>query len=298
MASTVLMVEPLHAAANPETAASNVFQGATDADDVGERARAEFRGAVKSLRNAGVNVIQLSGSSEPLPDEVFPNNWFSTHEDGTLVLYPMESPMRRRERRDDLSDILSQHGFVVRQELDLTASEDAGSFLEGTGSLVLDYVNRRAFACRSTRTKDALVEDWCRRMDFMPVLFDAAYDGKPVYHTNVVLSIGEGFALVAMEAVPENQRRALREALAFGDRDVIEISRAEMLGFGANILQLQGANGPIIALSQTAHEALQPHHDALAAHGELVPAAIPTIEALGGGSMRCMLAEIRLPQQT
>lgn len=297
LASSVLMVEPLHSAANPETAASNVFQSDAGGDDVGERARAEFHGAVAHLRDAGVNVVQLPGSADPLPDEVFPNNWFSTHEDGTLVLYPMESPVRRRERRADLPQVLSQHGFVVQQVVDLTSPEDAGDFLEGTGSLVLDHVHRRAFASRSSRTHPVLVEDWCERMGFAPVLFDAVCGGKPVYHTNVVLSLGETFAVIAMDAVPAAQRRDLRAQLAFEGREVIEISLDQMLGFGANILALQGDSGPIIALSQTAYEALKPHHEALAAHGELVAAPIPTIEAVGGGSMRCMLAEIRLPRR-
>lgn len=291
------MVEPRNAAANPETAASNVFQGGAQGDDVADRARLEFHGAVERLRRAGVEVIQLDGSEEPLPDEAFPNNWFSTHRDGTLVLYPMESPIRRRERRADLPEVLNQHGFAIERVLDLTVSEATGDFLEGTGSLVLDYVHRRAFASRSSRTDEGLVGYWCARMGFSPVIFDAHCGAKPVYHTNVVLSLGETFALVAMDAVPENQQKNLRTRLGFGGREVIEISQDQMLGFGANILALRGASGPIIALSQTAFDMLKPHHSALAAHGELLPAPIPTIEALGGGSMRCMLAEIRLPRR-
>ena len=296
---SVLMVRPAHFGSNPETGASNVFQASSRQADPGGAAVKEFDGVVSALRGAGVTVLALDGRDRPaLPDEVFPNNWFSTHEDGTLVLYPMESPLRRQERRPELKSLLTRQGFTVNAVEDLTAFEAEGTFLEGTGSLVLDHSHRYAYACRSTRTNAQLTARWADRMGYEPCLFDARYAGRPIYHTNVMLSLGSGFAVLAAETVEASQRPALLDRIRASGRELILISAQQMASFAANILELEVDGRPWIALSQRAADAFDPAQRAvLERHGRLLPMSIPTIEAFGGGSLRCMLAEIRLPKR-
>jgi hypothetical protein len=298
-----MMIRPAAFDYNSQTAASNRMQvaGAHDAGDVGRAALDEFDLAVAALRGAGVQVCVVADEpSPPKPDAVFPNNWVSWHADGTVVLYPMEAPNRRLERRPGILEEVAAHcHYRIRRILDLTPFENQGRFLEGTGSLVLDHGARRAFACRSSRTDESLVRHWAQQLGYEPVIFDALdAAGAPFYHTNVMLSIGHRLAVVAAEAIIPSDRERVLAALASGARDVIEIDQVGVAGFAGNMLELIGAHGQAVyALSARAERVLPATlWDRLAAGtDQLLPIAIPTIERLGGGSVRCMLAEVFSP---
>lgn len=297
------MVRPEAFGFNAETASTNRFQARPDAAtsfavDAAARARAEFDGTVSVLRGGGLQVCVAADSpGPPKPDAVFPNNWVSFHEDGTVVLYPMRDPSRRRERNEALIDSVKRElGFVERRRYDLTAEERRGRFLEGTGSLVLDRARRLAYACRSPRTDEGLAREWAREMGYEPVVFDAASpDCTPVYHTNVLLWTGERICGCGLDWVDEAQRGMLESTLREGGRDLLRLDGAALRGFAGNMLELGcGADANLLAASRTAWNSLSgAQRDQLAQAGcrELL-ADIPTIEALGGGSLRCMLAEV------
>lgn len=299
-----MMVRPASFNWNPQTARSNRFQARTPhGNDPAQTAVAEFDALVAALRHAGVTVHAFDDQPDPAcPDAVFPNNWVSLHADGTAVLYPLLARNRRRERRLDLLFELERRGgYRVERLLDLTHHELQDRYLEGTGSVVFDHVARTAYACRSPRTDTAVLEEWSAELGYVPVAFDAAdRAGVPIYHTNVMLSIGTGFVLVCADAVPEPQRAALLERLATGGRRVLAIDQAQMAAFAGNVLELRGADGArVLAGSERALGSLDPDtRSTLAACVDrLVAVPVPTIEALGGGSVRCMLAEVFLPRQ-
>jgi hypothetical protein len=297
----VLMVRPAHFGSNDETAGSNFFQRA-DAGlaDAPLRARREFDGLALALADAGVRVHQFAGhSSSALPDEVFPNNWLSLHADGTAVLYPLLAPSRRRERRPEILALLTDScGYRIDRVVDLTSLEARREYLEGTGSLVLDRVHRVAYACRSPRTHDNALAEFARVLRYEVVPF-AAVDsaGRAIYHTNVLLSLGTSFAALCTSAIADRaERRTVLERLASSGREVIELRAEELASFAGNLLELRGKDGPVIALSAAALSSLAaPTRRTLEGYGRLVTADIATIEHLGGGSVRCMLAEVALP---
>jgi hypothetical protein len=298
-ARAVLMVRPAHFGCNAETAGSNFFQrSASDAGDAALRAQREFDALAFALASAGVRVHQFAGQrSAALPDEVFPNNWLSLHADGTAVLYPMLAPNRRKERRRDVLAALEAWGYAVENVVDLTALEARGEYLEGTGSLVLDRARRVAYACLSPRTHLKALLEFARALRYEVVPF-TAFDGagRPIDHTNVVLSLGTRFAALCTSAIasPE-QRRSVVARLEASQREVIDLSKAELESFGCNLLELEGRSGPVIALSAAALRSLASGTQrALERHGRLVTADIATIERIGGGSVRCMLAEVAL----
>jgi hypothetical protein len=303
-AAAVLMVRPASFGWNPETAASNRFQAAAPGavDGVGARAVAEFDALVAALRAAGVTVYACGDRAEPAcPDAVFPNNWVSLHADGTVVLYPMLARSRRHERRLELIVELEQRGgYRVERLLDLTHHELQQRFLEGTGSVVFDHPGRVAYACLSPRTSAVVLDELCAELGYEAVTFTAAdRSGAPVYHTNVLLAIGTGFAMVCAEAIAPNERGALLERLAAGGRRVVTIDHAQLSSFAGNVLELRAAGGArVLAASQRALDSLSSSARAVLAEGidHFVAAPVPTIEGLGGGSVRCMLAEIFLPQ--
>jgi hypothetical protein len=301
-AAAVLMVRPARFGSNAETAASNFFQReALDPNDAAQRARHEFDALALALAGAGVRVHQFAGQREAaLPDEVFPNNWLSLHADGTAVLYPMLAPSRRRERRRDILDALVDScGYRIDRIVDLTHLEGRGEYLEGTGSVVLDRVAHVAYACLSPRTNVAALEGFARALRYEVVPFSAAdAAGRPIYHTNVVLSVGTRFAALCTAAIADaDERRSVVARLEASGREIIDLSKAELEGFACNLLELDGASGPVIALSAAALCGLAATtRAALEGHGRLVTAEIPTIERLGGGSVRCMLAEVALPR--
>ena len=302
-AGAVLMVRPAAFGWNSETAPSNRFQATADAGGgTAVLARAECDALVAALAGAGVEVHAFDDRPEPAcPDAVFPNNWVSLHADGTVVLYPMLAANRRLERRLELVAALEQRGgYRVTRLLDLTHHERHGRFLEGTGSVVFDHRARAAYACRSPRTDTVVLDELCEELGYAAVPFDATdRDGVPVYHTNVLLSIGSGYAIACAEAVAPAQRDALLGRLAHGGRRVLAIDRAEMADFAGNVLELRGAGGArVLAASARAMAGLgAPARAALErCVDRCVTVPVPTIEAIGGGSVRCMLAEVFLPR--
>jgi len=296
-AAEVIMIRPAAFGFNPETAASNGFQAQhRGGEDAATAALREFDAMVAALTAAGVGVwVWDDDIDPPRPDAVFPNNWFSTHANGRVYLYPMATASRRLEIRRDRVEALTRR-YHVAEVVDWSGYAGRGQALEGTGSLVLDARRRRVFACRSSRTDPSLVRAWAAREGYEAVIFDA-FDGagRPIYHTNVICCVGEGFAACGLAQVPAPQREALRERLAEAGR-CIELTPAQIDRFAGNMLQLTTRRGaPLLVLSQAALGALRPdQRRALAQRTELLPVHIPTIEALGGGSARCMLAELFL----
>jgi len=300
-ASAVLMVRPAAFASNPQTVLSNSFQAvAPRTPAIQRRAEQEFVAVAEALDTAGVRVHVFEGQTDcDAPDEIFPNNWVSFHEDGTVVLYPLLAPNRRLERRASiLASLEREHGYRLGRLVDLTVHEAEGRYLEGTGSLVLDRINRVAYACGSPRTDIDVIADFADKLGFDPVVFPATdATDRPVYHTNVVMSLGTQFAVACLDAIPHPAARTvLSERIEASGRELIGLSIEQMHGFAANILELRGRNGSVIAASAHAYNTLnRAQIRSLERHGDFVVAAIPTIEAYGGGSLRCMLAEIFLP---
>lgn len=302
LASAVLMITPVRFESNPSTAASNKFQGRNpDSSNKQQRdAAEEFVELRVALETSGIEVIQVDDTVEPhTPDAIFPNNWVSFHSDGTVVLYPMEAPNRRTERRPDIIETLVEdHEFVVRKIVDLSTHEAQAQYLEGTGSLVLDRVNRVAYACLSSRTHLDALGDFAQRMGYEVLAFDAHdRNGAPIYHTNVLMSVGEALAVICAEAIPrEDQRDAVLRRLADTGHEVVTIDFDQMDAFAGNMLELRSVDGErILAMSEQAKQSLDVEQmEKLAANAQIVSAPIDRIESSAGGSVRCMLAEIHL----
>ncbi len=300
--SAVLMIRPRTFQPNPETADDNAFQSAGVADvaerqSVAAQAQIEVAAVATALRGEGVGVVMFDDREGiDTPDSVFPNNWISTHDDGRVVLYPMAAPSRRRERRGDVVEGLRER-YGVSQVLDLSPVELEGRYLEGTGALVLDHVHRIAYMARSGRANEAVLDQWCEAMGYTAEVFDTVDQaGQPIYHTNVVLSIGTDFVVAGLTNIPDPAERA-RIAARLGEtgRDVIEIDRGQVAEFAGNGLELTGSRGRIFTLSTRALAALRPDQiAAIETSARILAIAIPTIER-SGGSVRCMLAGVHLP---
>jgi hypothetical protein len=308
-AAAVLMVRPARFAFNPQTAASNAFQSATlaGAEACGasgtaqQAALREFDGLAEALVRAGVEIVEVADTASPVkPDAIFPNNWVSFHGDGTVVLYPMLAPNRRWERREEvLRQVVRQGGFRSVRTVDLTHREGQAKFLEGTGSLVLDRIHRVAYAGLSPRTDLDVLGEFSQLLDYDLVTFDASdAAAQPIYHTNVLMAIGTGFAVVCLEAIGRPAHRAaVADRLRASGHEVLDISRQQMQQFAGNLLELAPASGKVVALSTTAWRSLDAaQRRLLERHGSVIAADIPVIERLGGGGVRCMLAEIHLPK--
>jgi hypothetical protein len=298
IASSVLMVRPGCFGPNPETAESNVFQtsGGREAPGaIAERALAEFDLAVGTLREAGVHVVVLDPAERELTDSVFPNNWFSTHSGGELVLYPMMAPSRRRERQPErLIAALQREGCTISKLIDLRGHEEHGRFLEGTGSMVLDRSKRIAYACVSARTDPSVLEEFCDALGYRAKVFEAVEAGVQIYHTNVLMAIGEGFAVLCSDSL-SSERDSVIATLASSGLEVIEITRGQMRAFCGNVLQVRTQNGPTTIMSGTARDAFTEHQlSRIESYGSITVCDIPTVELYGGGSIRCMLAEIAM----
>jgi hypothetical protein len=298
------MVRPHAFGFNAETAQSNTFQSAPGDGDgnAAQAAQAEFDALARSLESEGVAVCVADDSLAPRkPDALFPNNWLSFHDDGTLVLYPMNHPSRRAERRQEIIERAIAHsGFQLRHLLDLSWHEGEGRYLEGTGSLVLDHVERVAYACASARTHPELVAEWAAEMGYESVVFAAANRaGVPLYHTNVCMWIGERVALVGSEAIAAGDRAAVLARLKASGREVIEVGHEAIECFAGNMLELSTwdealGDSRVLVMSESARRGLPPETFARlsGATDTVLAVPLPTIERLGGGSVRCMLAEL------
>ncbi len=295
---SVLMVRPCRFSPNPETAADNAFQARVDyaADALSAVARKEFDAAVQTLRAAGVNVHVFEDTAEPeKPDAVFPNNWISTHHDGRIALFPMYSALRRRERRHDIIGELRKH-YRVTEVIDYSALEEKGCWLEGTGSLVLDHLNKIAYVSLSNRSDPKVMQRFAEDFNYEPVAFTSISDGQPIYHTNVMMCIGTAFALVGLEMIPsKTERQQVRARLERSGKDIVELSPYQITNFAGNAIELHDGHGEkLLVLSQRAIRALTEEQRArLTRYVRLVPLELPTIE-LGGGSARCIIATIHL----
>jgi hypothetical protein len=298
------MIRPTRFQSNPQTADSNAFQTEPDASPAEQQRAAlpEFEVLAGALREAGIDVVVFDDTPEPhTPDSVFPNNWVSFHADGTVVVYPMEAQNRRAERRMDVIDRLdTELGFQVREVVDLSHHEANGHFLEGTGSMVLDRPNRIAYACLSSRTHLDALGDFAQRMDYDVVAFEGVdRHGVPIYHTNVLMNVGEKLAVICDAAiVRDDQREAVLERLKSTGHEIVSIDFDQLEAFAGNMLELRAADGvPVFAMSRRAWDSLKPEQQAgFEANGRVVTAAIDDIEDSAGGSVRCMLAEIHLPR--
>src|ERR1700722_2317810 len=303
-AGAVLMVRPAAFGYNSETALTNKMQHPGDGPDpqTNQRACAEFTSVVRALESEGVEVCIAEDTPTPAkPDSVFPNNWVSFHEDGTLVLYPMQAPNRRPERRAEIiASVIARLRFKRSRTLDLTHHEAGSRFLEGTGSLVLDHVNRVAYAALSARTHPTLVEEWAREMGYEALMFDTRdANGAPLYHTNVLLCIGARLIVVGTGVIEPRDRARVLERLTASGREVIELRPSEVRSFAGNMLELATwdealGDSHVLVMSAAARAALS-----VDTFGRLnactdttLAVPLPTIEALGGGSVRCMLAEV------
>ena len=305
LASTVLMVRPVAFRSNPLAAESNTFMNpqTVSADEEQQRAASEFDGLVEALGDAGARVIVIDDTPEPhTPDAIFPNNWMSTHASGQFVIYPMQVPNRRGERRLDIVDTLaSDYGYRISDVIDLSSHEAEEQYLEGTGSLVLDRTNHIAYACLSPRTDLEALGDFAQRLDYEVVAFEAVdQQGEAIYHTNVMMNVGNGFAVICDESIHRaDQRSAVLESLQQTGHDIVSINYEQMTSMAGNMLQIESVDGdPLIAMSERAHSALSDEQvQTIEAHARIVSAPIDHIEDSAGGSVRCMLAEIHLPVQ-
>lgn len=306
--NSVLMIRPVAFRMNEQTAVNNYYQKVLDnllPATVNAKAQAEFDAFVQKLRGVGVNVIVVDDTASPdTPDSIFPNNWISFHENGDVVLYPMFAENRRGERREDILDIIEDHGFVINEIMDYTSAEEDGFYLEGTGSVVLDRENGKAYCALSPRADEELFIEFCEDFEFSPVLFEAfqTVDGerKLIYHTNVMLCIGDTFAVICAESIDDKkERKMVLDSLRGDGKEIILISEAQVNSFAGNMLEVRGADDRrYLVMSSSAHQSLTKKQIAqLEEHLTILSSSLDTIEACGGGSARCMLAEIFLPKE-
>lgn len=302
--SHILMVRPVSFGYNEETATNNAFQS-RDPElsdlEVKEKAVREFDEFVLRLREAKVNVYVVEDSRDPVkPDAVFPNNWVTFHADGTVVTYPMHAPSRRLERREDLLHSLA-YRFQVEKRLRLEVAEKEGRFLEGTGSLVLDRPNRLAYACLSPRTDEGLLDEFCEHLGYKKVVFTAVDgNGRQIYHTNVMMALGTSFVLICLEAVPDAAEKSmLLQQFEASGKAIVDINLEQMMAFAGNMLQVKNQEGePILVMSEQAYSSLRPEQiSLLEQHSRVLYSPLRIIEQYGGGSARCMMAEIFLEER-
>ena len=298
--NSVLMIRPARFYPNPQTAADNAFQRSADLDSdaLTVMARKEFDAAVQTLRAAGVNVHVFEDSVEPeKPDAVFPNNWISTHHDGRIALFPMYSALRRRERRHDIVEELGKY-YQVTNVIDYSLFEDEGCCLEGTGSLVLDHLNKIAYVSLSNRSNPKMIQRFADDFSYEPVIFTSVgATGQPIYHTNVMMCIGTSFAMIGLEMIRNKaERQRVRARLEQTGKEIVELSADQIANFAGNSIELHNHSGQkLLALSSRAAQALtEKQRETLSRYTQLLPLELTTIE-LGGGSARCMMATIHLP---
>lgn len=300
--SHIMMIRPVNFSFNAETAVNNAFQIAGQAGNAQEKARQEFDNFVQKLRGHGINITVINDTPEPYtPDSIFPNNWVSFHEDGTVVLYPMFAVNRRAERKQHvLDEIYSRFGH--NKVIDMSPDEQYNHFLEGTGSIVLDRENRIAYACLSPRTDKLLVDRFCAFMDYKPVTFYARdRDGKEIYHTNVMMCVAEKYVVICLDAVTDSLERGyLSQEIINSGKKIIEISLDQMNSFAGNMLQVTSDKGELFLVmsTQAFHSLTADQRTELESFNKIIHSELTTIETNGGGSARCMMAEIFLPRKS
>lgn len=302
------MIRPVAFRMNEQTAVNNYYQKVLDGlskETVNAKAQAEFDAFVNKLRMVGIQVIVVEDTIDPdTPDSIFPNNWISFHETGDVVLYPMFAENRRAERREDLLDILEDEGFVINEIMDYTSAEDDGFFLEGTGSLLLDRENGKAYCALSPRADEELFIEFCEDFEYSPVIFEAfqTVDGerKLIYHTNVMMCIADTFAVICADCIDDKkERKMVLDSLRGDEKEIILITEDQVNSFAGNMLEVKGADDRrYLVMSSAAHKSLTKKQIAqIEEHVTILSSSLDTIEACGGGSARCMMAEIFLPRE-
>jgi hypothetical protein len=305
--NTILMIRPVQFRMNEQTAVNNFFQEDLELKNsvINKQAQDEFDAFVEKLRAAGVQVIVVDDRRETdTPDSIFPNNWVSFHGDGTVVVYPMFAENRRKERREDIFEILEEMGFEINHVVDYTRAEADGYFLEGTGSILMDRVHQKAYCALSERADEALFIEFCEDFEVTPVIFTAnqSVDGKrlPIYHTNVMMCLGEEFAVICLDAIDDKkERKNVLDHLRQDGKEVIAISESQMHSFAGNMLQVLGKDDErLLIMSAAAHNSLTPDQiKRLEKSSRIISSPLDTIETCGGGSARCMMAEVFLPRR-
>ncbi len=294
------MIRPASFGFNEQTAESNAFQQSQAAiPESAQAALKEFDAFADLLKSKGVDVHVINDTIEPhKPDAIFPNNWISFHDNGDVLLYPMQAENRRLERREDIVRKLEEQ-FTVKHIIDLSRFELENKFLEGTGSMVLDRENLIAYACISPRTDKEVLDAFCKHLNYTPVTFTATdAHQQAIYHTNVMMCVGKQFAVVCLDSIKdENERQTVTKSLTDAGKEIVDITLEQMNHFAGNMLEVQGTDGKsLLVMSKSAHQSLTTSQtDQLQQYAEIVSADLTTIETLGGGSARCMLAEIYLP---
>lgn len=304
--NTVLMIEPVAFGYNAQTAENNYFQVEQKGADTQSKALVEFNNFVEKLRNKGINVIAVKDTLEPhTPDSIFPNNWVSFHKDGKVVLYPMFAPNRRAERRMDILEIIKSKGFEITEIDDFTASENENKFLEGTGSMIFDHDNKIAYGSVSLRLDEELFKEFCAKYGFTPVVFhsyqNAGDQRLPIYHTNVMMCVADQFVVICLDCIDDElEREKVQEVIKSSGKEIIEISEDQLQQFAGNMLQVNNSEGKkFLVMSETAYKSLTPEQiQNIEKNCEIIYSELDTIEVNGGGSARCMLAEVFLPKSS
>ena len=303
--NTILMIRPKNFRMNEQTAVNNYFQEDVPLKnaEINKKAQEEFDAYVFKLKSYGVNVVVISDTDDfDTPDAVFPNNWISFHEDGTVGVYPMFAENRRLERRLEILDVIEEKGFLIENIVDYTSAEEENLFLEGTGSIILDRTNRKAYCALSARADEDLFIEFCEDFEYTPVIFIAnqTVDNKrvPIYHTNVMMCVAETFAVICLDAIDDKkEKKNVLKHLKEDGKHVIDISEKQMHRFAGNMLQVQGANDELfLVMSKAAYDSLtQSQISKINNHSKIIYSSLETIETCGGGSARCMMAEVFLP---
>ncbi|GAA0764037.1 citrulline utilization hydrolase CtlX [Psychroflexus lacisalsi] len=302
---TLVMIRPVIFRMNEETAVNNYFQKSTSdlKATVNKKAQDEFDAFVDKLKAVGVNIIVIDDiASQDTPDSIFPNNWVSFHENGDVALYPMFAKNRRKERREDVFERIEAEGHLIRNFVDYTSAEMENVFLEGTGSLILDRENRKAYCALSPRADEDLVIEFCEDFEYTPIIFKAhqTHEGERllIYHTNVMMCVAQEFAVICLDTIDDKKERKLvADSLTQDGKEIITISEEQMNNFAGNMLQVQGKEAKYTVMSQAAYNSLTDKQiQAIEKYSKILSSDLSTIETHGGGSARCMLAEVFIPK--
>ncbi|WP_430467582.1 citrulline utilization hydrolase CtlX [Winogradskyella ouciana] len=303
---TILMIRPVNFRMNEQTAVNNYFQEDLDIKnaEINTKAQEEFDAFVEKLRAVGINVIvEEDDKLRDTPDSIFPNNWVSFHSNGDVAVYPMFAENRRRERRDEVFMRLEKEGFKIENIIDYTSAEDEGVFLEGTGSILMDRMNRKAYCALSPRADEDLFIEFCEDFEYTPVIFTANQtvddDRLPIYHTNVMMCLAENFAVICLDSIDDKkERKNVVKHLKQDGKEIISITEAQMHQFAGNMLQLRGNESRYLVMSEAAHKSLTKDQiNRIEKHCPILSSSLETIETCGGGSARCMMAEVFLPKE-